>query len=224
MNRKESGSGAGPYRPCLQRESQAVTRRELPCPASHSLPQAKAKMPAPSAGHGTGRRGGSTRQAASQHPGGGGAGQGPERSKPCRPAQAQGQAESRGRGKHRRIPLGGTGSSPGFQGTSAPQGAARAGSKPGRGSGPWKQESCCHRLAPKRTTPGAAWCCGSCPGSGGAKAAGGWLGLSGSPAQQPQPAARLAWHGALTPSCLTLTTLQGDRPSARHPHLRLQPT
>lgn len=66
MNRKESGSGAGPYRPCLRRESQAITHREIPCQASHSLSQAKAKsqLPLPGTAQGAlgdvGRRGGST--------------------------------------------------------------------------------------------------------------------------------------------------------------------
>lgn len=61
------------------------------------------------------------------------------------------------------------------------------------GLGPWKQESCYHSLAPKRTNPGAAQRCRSCPRSGDGKAAGSWQGISAQHCSAP-----VAWALAAT--------------------------
>lgn len=112
MNRKESGSGAGPYRPCLRRESQAITHREIPCQALHSLSQAKAKaqLPLPGTAQGAlaeaGRRGGSTscfpalRQQRSR------TGTREEQALPARTSTGTDMGSQRD-GKNRHVPLGG---------------------------------------------------------------------------------------------------------------------
>lgn len=182
MNRKESGSGAGPYRPCLRKESQAITHWEIPCQASNSLSQAKSEGPAPSAGHsagsaGRGGRGTSCFPTPRQQRSRTGT-----REKQALPARTSTGTE---RGSQRdgkqacpaRWGSAGTGSSPNFQVTSARHGAEQAGSKPVHGLRPWKQESCYHNLAPKRTNPGTAQRCRSCPGSKDGKAPGSWQGL-----------------------------------------------
>lgn len=185
VNRKESGSGAGPYRPCLRRESQAITHGEIPCQASNSLLQAKAKaqLPLPGTARGArgdaGRRGGGTscfpapRQQSSR------TGTREEQALPACTSTGTDTGSQRDGKQARPAQWGsaGTGSSPDFQGTSAQHGAEQAGSKLVRGLGPWKQESCYHNLAPKRTNPGAAQRCRSCPRSREGKAAGSWQGL-----------------------------------------------
>lgn len=112
MNHKESGSGAGPYRPCLRRESQALTHREIPCQASHSLSQAKAKaqLPLPGTAQGAlgdvGRRGGRTscfpapRQQRSR------TGTREEQALPACSSTGT-ETGSQRDGKHRHVPLGG---------------------------------------------------------------------------------------------------------------------
>lgn len=191
VNHKESGSGAGPYRPCLRRESQAVTHREIPCQASHSLSQAKAKgqLPLPGtvqrAPGDVGRCGGSTscfpapRQQRSR------TGTREEQALPACSSTGTDTGSQRD-GKHRHIPLSGA-----LRGLTAllasrthlHNAAGQAGTKLVRGLGPWKQESCYHSLAPKRTNPGAGQCCGSCPRSRDGEAAGSWQGA----AQHPWP-------------------------------------
>lgn len=112
MNRKESGSRAGPYRPCLRRESQAITHREIPCQATHSLSQAKAKAQLPLLGAAqgalgdAGRHGGSTscfparRQQRSR------TGTREEQALPARTSTGTDTGSQRD-GKHRHVPLGG---------------------------------------------------------------------------------------------------------------------
>lgn len=202
VNRKESGPTAGPHRSCLQRESPAVTLRKVP-----AKPQDRKETQLPLLG--TEREDAAAALAASQHPGSKGAGQGPEKSKLCLPAQAQGQTDSQRwkTGTSRSV---GTGSSPGFQGTTAQHGAEQAGSQSRNGLSPGSQGAATTALCPSEQTQAQpqGWAQQGCRE----------LGHSTAHLSKAHTT-----HNT-TQVCFTLSTLQGDRPCTRHPNLWLHPT
>lgn len=203
VNRKDSGPRAGPRRPCLRRESPAVTLRKVP-----AKPQARTETRLPLLG--------AAREDARplpQHPGS-------QRSTtrtreeqalssacPHKHRDRHGLAEVENTGTSRSV---GTGSSPGFQGTTAQRGAQGAGSQPGHGLSPGSQgaaptASC---LSEQTQAQPRGWAQRGCR-------------------QLGHSAAR--WSEAHTTHdtahvCFTLSTLQGDRPCTRHPNLWLHPT
>jgi len=155
-SRQGPGAGAGPHRPCLRSESQAVAHRRIPRQASPSQAEAKAQPPLP--GTAPGALGdAAAAQAAPQHPGSKGAGQGPAKGKLCRLLKRRDREGLAERWKTEARPARpGPAAILASSVPSAQRGAGQAGSKSARGLGPGKQERCRHSPAPRRTSPGAA--------------------------------------------------------------------
>lgn len=149
VNRTEPGPRAGPHRPCLRRKSRAVTLQPSPCQASS---QTESQLPL----LGTARGDAVAAPAASQHPGSKGAGQGPEKSKLCLPAQAQGQTRARRGGKHRHIPLGGDRQLSWLPGLDCTTRRRTSWEPRGAWAESWEPGSCYHSLVPQWTHLGTA--------------------------------------------------------------------
>lgn len=189
VNRKESGPRAGPDRPCLRRESRAVTLREVP-----AKPQAKWR-PGSLCWARRGRTGPhqllpSTQAAKEQDKDQRGA----SSACPHKHRDRHGLAEVENTDTSRSV---GTGSSPGCQGTTAQQHAERAGSQ--SGLSPGSQGAATTALCLSEQT-------GHSPGAGHSQAADSWdtALLTG---------ARLTPHTALHTSVLPCPRSKGTGPA-----------